>query len=194
MPPLLVLDDILTPSYAVMREMVAPQLTAPLGSGVIQHRRQWSRPLTRFILRAPQETFTTSTALWSFYAYHQSDIPFRFSGLQYGDLTRTPGFLAFGDGTTRDLLLPHRNVSLVAIYVGSKTLLGASVPLVVVNSAAGTVRLSSAPAVDTYIRASYRTWYKCVFDQGAEDVLLHEEWTFQNISQYETLTLLEVPF
>lgn len=193
MPPLLRLDDILHPNYSVVRELLAPQLQAPLGAGAIQTRRQWVRPLSRFRLRAQMVDRVTATALWAFYAYHQSDVAFQFSGLQYSDVTLTPLFVGFGDGSTRDVLLPNRNVSLVQMYVGDRTSLGATRPIVTINAAAGSVTLASAPALNTYIRAGYKCFYKCIFS-AENEVLLSEEWRYTQSSFYEQITLLEVPY
>jgi hypothetical protein len=190
--PLLVLDDILHPNYSVIRELLAPQLLAPLGGGAVQTRRQWVRPLSRFRLRAQMVDKATATALWAFYAYVQSDKPFRFSGLQYADFTTTPLFVGFGDGATRDVLLPNRNVSVVQMYVGDKANLGATRPIVTINAAAGSVTLASAPAVNTYIRAGYKCWYRCIFS-AENEVLLSEEWRYTQSSFFEQITLLEVP-
>jgi hypothetical protein len=191
--PLLVLDDILHPNYSVVREMIAPQLQAPLGAGAIQTRRQWVRPLSRFRLRAQMVDKPTATAIWAFYAYVQSDKPFRFSGLQYGDFTMMPLFVGFGDGVTRDVLLPNRNVSVVQMYVGTRTTLGQTYPLVTSNTAAGSVTMASAPAVNSYIRAGYKCWYRCIFS-AENEMLLSEEWRYTNTSYFEQITLLEVPF
>lgn len=191
--PLLVLDDIVCPNYSVVREMLAPQLQAPLGAGAIQTRRQWVRPLSRFRLRAQMVDKATATALWAFYSYVQSDKPFRFSGLQYGDFTATPLFVGFGDGATRDVLLPNRNVSVVQMYVGSHTSLGATRPIVTINAAAGSVTLASAPAAGSYIRAGYRTWYKCIMSPE-NDPLLSEEWRYTQSSFFEQIVLIEVPY
>lgn len=191
--PLLVLDDFLTPAYSVFRESIAPQLKAPLGGGAVQHRRQYSRPLSRFRLRAPQESAKTSTNFWAFVAYVQGDIPFRFSGLQYGDLTANPFFVGFGDGATRDLLLPHRNVSQVTIYVGTQGAPGTPVPIGAINSAAGSLTLASPPASGAYLRATYRCWFKMVFDYDG-DTALTEEWYYFDEFRYEGIPLLEVPF
>lgn len=191
--PLLRLDDVLKPSYSVFRELLAPQLQAPLGAGAIQRRRQWARPLTRFRLRAPQEDFATGTALWAFFTYVQGDIPFRFNGLQYGDFSLNPLFIGFGDGTQTDFLLPNRNVSAVLVYEGTRSTLGTVVPIVAVNSAAGSVELNNPPAVNAYVRASYRCWYKCVRDYEGNTALT-EEWYYSQQSRFEEIALLEVPF
>jgi hypothetical protein len=191
--PLLILDDFITPAYSVFREVVAPQRKAPLGAGAVQNRRQYARPLSRFRLRAPQETTQRSTNFWAFVAYCQGDVPFRFSGLQYGNLTANPFFVAFGDGSTRDLLLPHRNVSQVKVYVGSRGAPGTPVPIAYLNSAAGSLTLSSPPALNTYIRASYMCWYKCVMDVEG-DVAMTEEFYYNDQFRYESIAILEVPF
>jgi hypothetical protein len=191
--PLLVLDDYLTPAYSVFRETVAPQLQTPLGAGVVQHRRQYARPLSRFRLQAPQEVWQRASNFWAFVSYVQSDIPFRFSGYQYGNHSLTPFFVAFGDGQTRDVLLPHRNVSNVTIYVGTRGQTGTPVPIATLNSAAGSLTLSSAPAFNSYIRATYANWYKCLFDvQG--DVLLTEDNYYLDQYRYESVLVIEVPF
>jgi hypothetical protein len=193
MPPLLWIDDVLQPAYSVFREIVAPQLKAPLGAGAILHRRQYARPLSRFRLRAPHETIATSTHLWAFVAFHQGDIPFAFSGLHYGDLTATPFFIALGDGATRDLLLPHRNVSEVKVYVGTRGATGTPVPLGQVNSAAGSLTLSSPPASGAYIRATYRCWFKTILDHEGETALTEEHFYYDSL-RYEQIVLLEIPF
>ena len=177
--PLLVIDDILAFNYSVVRELLLHNSRLRSVPGAIQTRRQWVRPLSRFRLRAQMVDKATATALWAFYAYVQSDKPFRFSGLQYGDFTAMPLFVGFGDGATRDVLLPNRNISVVQMYVGTKTCLGATRPIVTINAAAGSVTLSSAPAVNSFIRAGYRSWYKCIFS-AENEVLLSEEWRFTN--------------
>jgi hypothetical protein len=135
----------------------------------------------------------TATALWAFYAFHQSDVAFRFSGLQYGDFTTTPLFVGFGDGATRDILLPNRNVSVVQVYVGTKASLGATVPTGVLNSSAGSITLASPPAANTYIRAGYRCWYKTIFS-AENEVLVSEEWRYTQSSYVESVVLQEVPY
>ena len=191
--PLLVLDDFLSPAYSVFREVVAPQLKAPMGAGAVQRRRQYARPLSRFRLRAPLEQSQSSAEFWAFVAYCQGDVRFRFSGLQYGNLTAHPFFVAFGDGATRDLLLPHRNVSEVKVYVGTRGQAGTPVPIGQINSAAGSLTLASPPAVNTYVRATYRCFYTCVMDHDG-DIALTEENIYVDEFRYESISIIEVPF
>src|SRR4026209_2702362 len=85
------------PHYSILRRILAPTRRSAVGGGAMAVRRQWERPVYEFVLKDSHAHKASAEYLYGFARYHQGDIPFVWSGNQWGVLS-TPLLFDFGDG------------------------------------------------------------------------------------------------
>jgi hypothetical protein len=166
----------IAPHYSVFRSMLAPQLTQDLGAGFYQTRRRFPRPVYKFTLHDDEEDKAAAEALYSFMAYHQGDIPFWYSGSQWGSVNSGDCLIGEGDGIRTHWLLPNRHIldgTLVVLVDGSSTAFSWTV-----DTGPGLIVLSTAPP-GSLITATYACQYKCVFLVESETLLNQELFQYQ---------------
>jgi len=146
---------------------VLPQLDMPVlkdakGAGAMAYRRKWPRGLSSWELAIPgrQDLLDPILGLLEF---AQGDTPVWFDGAGFGEIV-SPILLMIGDGTTTDILLPHRywNVVETVIYINDAPT-NVWAPLA---SADGiwmdSIRLTGAPSLNTIVTGKSRRKIKCV--------------------------------
>jgi hypothetical protein len=173
--------------YSVIRELLSPTRRISLGGGATGQRRHYERAVWRFRLHATHEVKSALEDISSFYLQHMGDVPFYFSGEQWGTVS-TPIHVGWGTGAQTHYFLPNRHVT------GSLSVRVAGVvasPPPTLTGSSGLIVFSAAPAADAEIRASYTCRYKCIF-WNEDEVLLSEEEFVHHLFTIEGIVLSEV--
>lgn len=181
--PLLTLS--LAPHYSVIRDIILPRLSTPLGAGVMQVRRRYARPVYRFTVQDRQAIQADAEQLYSFMQYHGPDIPFWWSGGPWGTPS-TALLFGVGDGARTEFELNNRHITAdtLTLYVDGVETSGT------VDLAPGLVTFASAPLGGALLTATYSCTYKVVFWYD-QDVMQREDNFMDQLFKYEGIQLYE---
>lgn len=172
--------------YSIVRDVIAPTSRARIGGGAVQVRRLYERPLYRFRVHATHEKRADAEPFAAFAVYHQGDIPFLWSGREYGTVTNAV-LVGFGNGTQTNFFLPNRR-----ILTGPTVKVDGTPTGVTLTASSGLIVFAAAPADQTKITAEvYTSEYKCLFWNDSE-VLSSEEMFYNQLSKFEGIILQEI--
>lgn len=155
------------PTYPIMRTLIAPRLATPGGSGVTQLRRRYPRPLYQFTLGDAQMDKGTALALTSFFSYHQGDIPFYWTGGEWGTVDSLV-LVGVGNGVRTQWYLPNRHITgSLLMWVGGVT------PQIVatIDGATGLATTVTAVPAAQPVYATYTCLYKLTVWNESETFL-----------------------
>lgn len=175
--------------YSIFRRILAPTRRSTVGAGHYLVRRQWERPVYEFTIQDRHAIKSTAEYIYSFVQYHQGDIPFIWSGDQWG-VVSTPIVFGFGDGVRTQFFLNNRTITTATLQAYINGVLASPQPSIDLLS--GLLTFSSAPGDGLPLTATYTCTYRCVFANEAE-VLLNEELFYNALFRYEGLVLRELP-
>lgn len=178
----LILGDILR--GIVIRPITATQVV-DLGSSAVQVGTGYERPKYHFVVRLYDHLREDMDELLAFKRYHRSDRTFWFDAWPSYSQPVTPQFVARGDGSQTQFLLPVRNVFPLTV----RAFVNNVEQSITVNSTSGMITFSSAPANNAEIRAIWRSLFRCTF---LEDAINFEEVLRGNVYGLE-MQLRELP-
>lgn len=176
----------LNPTYPVTRTVIAPRLATPGGAGVTQVRRRYPRPLYQFTIGDAQMDKRAALALTSFLAFHQGDIPFYWSGGEWGTIDG-PVLFGIGDGVRTQWYLPNRHITgSLTVADGHGLLLTTSA----IDGATGMITIVGAVEPNLPIYAAYTCVYKLTVWNESE-VLLSESNIYAGLFKQDGVVLRE---
>ena len=174
------------PTYPIMRTVIAPRLATPGGTGVTQLRRRYPRPLYQFTLSDAQMDKATALTLASFLIYHQGDIPFYWSGGEWGTVESLV-LIGVGDGVRTQWYLPNRHITgALLVWVGGVT----PQTITAIDGATGLVTLATAVAPAQPLYATYTCLYK-VTVWNESDVFMTESNLYAGLFKQDGVVLRE---
>lgn len=166
---------------------MAPRLATPVGGGASQLRRRYARPLYQFTLNETQSTRAEATALLGFLTFVQGDIPFFWSGGEWGT-QNTPLLVGYGDGVRQQFLLPNRYITgNLEVQVN-----GVAIPTPGLDGATGLLSLPTI-AWGALITATYTCTYRVTLWQEGE-TLATEENIALGLFRRQGIVFREFPF
>lgn len=158
----------LDPNYSVLRSILAPTRSVPLGGGAQQRSRSYARVTYQFILRDEQRVQAGAEALYGFARRHQGDTPFWFDGGKWGTVS-TPVLVGEGDGVRTRFPLPNRHLlSTPNVYVNAVL----ASPQPTIEPVQGLLTFAAAPGNTVVVTAGgYSCRYACLFWFDGEALL-----------------------
>lgn len=174
--------------YSIFRRILAPTRRSAVGGGALAVRRQWERPVYEFVLKDSHAIKSSAESLYAFAQYHQGDIPFTWSGNQWG-VVSTPILFGFGDGVRTQFFLNNRTITTGTLQAYINAVLASPQPSI--DLASGLLTFSSPPGNNLPLTATYTCTYRCVFANEG-DVLMNEELFYNQLFRYEGIVIREL--